>query len=142
MCGGSPRTKKRAVLANVPLALLGIKVHPPRAFALVKSKITCGKCSYLTQDRGLVRTEKRYDFNHQRLAPSEVKKISRTDQIFMTCEYDTSNDADPVHRGENTQMREMCVSQGLRFTSFQCVFPCQDTFEDDKRISGNFSTGF
>ena len=34
------------VLANAPLHLVGIKVRPPRAFALCKGKITFDRCTF------------------------------------------------------------------------------------------------
>ena len=37
---------KRTVLANVPVPLLGIQVHPPCACALFEGKITCGRCGF------------------------------------------------------------------------------------------------
>ena len=40
------RCHKRAVLANVPLLPFAAKVHPPRAFALLKGSITCGRCPF------------------------------------------------------------------------------------------------
>ena len=37
---------KGVFVANVPLPPFGVKVHPPRAFALLKDKITSGRCTF------------------------------------------------------------------------------------------------
>ena len=40
------RICKRVVLANVALPRARVKVHPPRVFALLKGRITCGRCTF------------------------------------------------------------------------------------------------
>ncbi|CAK0819590.1 unnamed protein product [Prorocentrum cordatum] len=59
--------------------------------------------------RGMLRSEKRYDFNHQSLEPSLLKTISRGDELTFTCKYDTSSRTEPTEFGELTQ-NEMCWS--------------------------------
>ncbi|CAE7410545.1 moxd2 [Symbiodinium natans] len=63
---------------------------------------------------GEMRREKIYDFNHQSLEGSSVKKLKRGDELTLTCSYDTSGRTEPTNFGDFTQ-DEMCLAYFLHY---------------------------
>jgi hypothetical protein len=63
---------------------------------------------------GMLRQEKRYDFNHQSFEPSSLSTISRGDELTFTCSYDTSTRTRPTQFGPTSQ-EEMCVGALLYY---------------------------
>ncbi|CAJ1440824.1 unnamed protein product [Effrenium voratum] len=63
---------------------------------------------------GEMRREKIYDFNHQSLEGSSVKKLKRGDELTLTCSYDTSTRTAPTNFGDFTQ-DEMCLAYFLHY---------------------------
>ena len=63
---------------------------------------------------GEMRREKAYDFNHQSMEGSSVKKLKRGDELTLTCSYDTSGRTQPTAFGDFTQ-DEMCLAYFLHY---------------------------
>jgi len=56
---------------------------------------------------GMLRNERRYDFNHQSLEQPSFKVLKPNDELRYSCSYDTSSAKAPVQFGDLTQ-QEMC----------------------------------
>lgn len=63
---------------------------------------------------GEMRREKVYDFNHQSLEGSAVKKLKKGDELTLTCSYDTSSKTTETKFGDFTQ-DEMCLAYFLHY---------------------------
>ena len=63
---------------------------------------------------GEMRREKVYDFNHQSLEGSSIKKLKKGDELTLTCSYDTSSRTEPTAFGDFTQ-DEMCLAYFLHY---------------------------
>jgi hypothetical protein len=63
---------------------------------------------------GVLRSERRFDFNHQSIEQSPVPMLRRGDQLNLTCSYDTSSRSKPTPFADWSEA-EMCLGAVLYY---------------------------
>mmetsp|Transcript_29493 Transcript_29493/g.52757 ORF Transcript_29493/g.52757 Transcript_29493/m.52757 type:complete len:724 (-) Transcript_29493:399-2570(-) len=81
--------------------------------------------------QGMLRHENQYDFNHQSLEESAIRKLYPGDELTLSCTYDTSSKTDPVSFGDLTQT-EMCWSAAFYYPRQKVTDPAYSKVERSK----------